>query len=236
MNPKWIVAGLVLLFGYGSLAAQPRSIVKHDLIHSTEAYKSSTQQLVRLQEEAIDKAVKRLEELRELVAEGLVARNELETAERDLTLMREKLAAVKDQVSDADRLIAEIRTQEEREKIRPKAGLVPGDSKVKLTSFKYTGSGRWAINNLPEIHSFFVSRFGRSLPTSAVGQSATHNQLGWDHRNAVDVALHPDSFEGKTLMTYLQEQGIPFLAFRSAIPGVATGPHIHIGLPSSRLM
>jgi hypothetical protein len=73
------------------------------------------------------------------------------------------------------------------------------------------------------------------LPTSAVGQSVTHNQLGYDHRNAVDVALHPDSSEGKALISYLQNQGIPFLAFRAAIPGVATGPHIHIGSPSRRL-
>jgi len=49
------------------------------------------------------------------------------------------------------------------------------------------------------------------------------------------VALHPDSPEGKGLIKYLQDQGIPFLAFRAAIPGVATGPHIHIGNPSRRL-
>jgi len=59
--------------------------------------------------------------------------------------------------------------------------------------------------------------------------------LGYDHRNAVDVALHPDSAEGKALINHLQNQGIPFLAFRAAVPGVATGPHIHIGNPSHRI-
>jgi len=58
--------------------------------------------------------------------------------------------------------------------------------------------------------------------------------LGYDHRNAVDVALHPDSAEGKALINHLQNQGIPFLAFLSAVPGVATGPHLHIGNPSHR--
>ena len=36
------------------------------------------------------------------------------------------------------------------------------------------------------------------------------------------------------LISYLQSHGIPFSAFRTAIPGVATGPHIHIGMPSHR--
>jgi len=49
------------------------------------------------------------------------------------------------------------------------------------------------------------------------------------------VALHPDSAEGRALIGFLQARGIPFLAFRGAVPGVATGPHIHIGSPSHRL-
>jgi len=60
-------------------------------------------------------------------------------------------------------------------------------------------------------------------------------RLGFDHRNSVDVAVHPDSVQGKALTEYLRGNGIPFLAFRSAIRGVATGAHIHIGNPSHRL-
>ena len=201
------------------------------LVSLTEAFKASTQELARLQEEALNKAVQKLEVLRELVADGLVARNELEGAEQNIASMREKLSATKQQIANADQLVAEIRAEEQRE-TSPPAGT---NSKLKLTSFRYTGSGSWSLNNLQEIRSFFASRFGRSLPTSAVGQSATHNQLRWDHRNSADVPLHPDSVEGKALINYLQGQGVPFLAFRSAIPGVATGPHIHIGLPSNRL-
>jgi hypothetical protein len=71
---------------------------------------------------------------------------------------------------------------------------------------------------------------------NAQAQSTTSKkERGYDHRNAVDVALHPDSAEGKALINYLQNQGIPFLAFRAAVPGVATGPHIHIGSPSHRI-
>jgi hypothetical protein len=36
-------------------------------------------------------------------------------------------------------------------------------------------------------------------------------------------------------MGYLRANGIPFTAFHFAVPGKATGPHIHIGLPSHRI-
>jgi hypothetical protein len=240
----WITAVLLLPLGYGSAAAQTKNPVddlskaRPTLTDSTEAYKASTRELVRLQQEEVDKTDKKLEELRHLVADGVVARNELAVAERDMAAMREKLAAAKQQVANADRLIAEIQASERLKESQAQAVLpkATSGSKLKLTSFRYSGSGSWSINNLQEIRSFFAGKFGRALPTSAIGQSATHNQLRWDHRNSADVSLHPDSVEGKALINYLQGQGIPFLAFRSAIPGVATGPNIHIGLPSNRLM
>lgn len=85
-----------------------------------------------------------------------------------------------------------------------------------------------------DIKGFFVSKFGRTLPVSAFGQTRLHNRFGFDHRNGVDVALHPDSLEGRMLLGKLRGFGVPFIAFRNAIPGIATGPHIHVGKPSRR--
>jgi hypothetical protein len=51
----------------------------------------------------------------------------------------------------------------------------------------------------------------------------------------MDVGLHPDSAEGRALIEFLRNESIPFLAFRGPIPGVATGPHIHIGNRSPRI-
>jgi hypothetical protein len=98
-----------------------------------------------------------------------------------------------------------------------------------------TSLAGWSLANLTKVQTFFAANFGHALPISAFGQSETHNHLGYDHRNAADVALHPDSVEGKSLINFLQSQGIPFLAFRGPVPGVATGAHIHIGQPSHRL-
>jgi hypothetical protein len=78
-------------------------------------------------------------------------------------------------------------------------------------------------------------RFGRALPIHVFGQSPLHDRWGYDHHNAMDIGLRPDSVEGEALMEYLRANGVPFTAFHFAIPGVATGPHIHVGLPSHRI-
>ena len=85
-----------------------------------------------------------------------------------------------------------------------------------------------------DMKSFFVSKFGRTLPVSAFGQTRLHSRLGFDHRNSVDVALSPDSAEGRALINKLRTMGVPYIAFRRAIPGIATGAHIHVGRPSPR--
>jgi hypothetical protein len=85
-----------------------------------------------------------------------------------------------------------------------------------------------------DIKPFFLSKFGRTLPVSAFGQTRLHSRLGFDHRNSVDVALSPDSREGRVLMNKLRAFGVPFITFRKAIPGIATGAHIHVGRPSPR--
>ena len=95
-------------------------------------------------------------------------------------------------------------------------------------------SPRWSLADATKVENFFVTKFGRPLPTTAFGQSDIHDRWGLDHRQGMDVGLHPDSPEGVALVDFLRTEKIPFLVFRHAIPGVATGPHIHIGLPSHR--
>src|SRR5258706_221440 len=96
-------------------------------------------------------------------------------------------------------------------------------------------SADWSLEQAEKIKEFFLAKFGRALPVSAIGQTAVHDHMKFDHREAMDVALSPDSKEGRALIGYLRETGIPFMAFRRKIAGVATGPHIHIGNPSPRL-
>ena len=97
------------------------------------------------------------------------------------------------------------------------------------------GNGKWKLSDAGKVDDFFVGKFKKPLPLSAFGQSDLHTRWGWDHRNGMDVGLHPDSVEGRALIEFLRNESIPFLAFRGAVPGVATGPHIHIGNRSPRI-
>jgi hypothetical protein len=102
------------------------------------------------------------------------------------------------------------------------------------TFIRFTGGPGWNIGEAWKVQRFFSDTFRKELPIAVFGQGAIHNRWRLDHRNSMDVSLHPDSAEGQALLNFLQRNGIPYLAFRSAIPGTATGPHIHIGRPSHR--
>lgn len=101
---------------------------------------------------------------------------------------------------------------------------------------RFAGLSEWSlVTGTSRLEAFFRQHFGRALPISAFGQTALHNRMGFDHRNALDVALHPDSPEGRALMAYLRTNGIPFIAAWGTVPGQTSGAHIHVGQPSPRL-
>lgn len=182
---------------------------------------------VSAQEPDVEKLTKNTELLRQLYSEGLIARIEVDKAEQELIAAKARI--------EQERVAAELKQKaEEAAKVKTfvKPTLMPLS---KTATVLRSTAGSWSIAGLSSVQQFFSKTFGKPLPTSTIGQSATHNRMGWNHTNAVDVGLHPDSSEGRALMAYLQSRGIPFLAFRGAIPGVSTGPHIHIGNPSHRL-
>jgi hypothetical protein len=190
--------------------------------------------LLRLEEDEVNKASEAVEQMRQLLAEGLVTRLDVQKSELTLAAAQAKVEATTQQLANYEGMLVEIKEATEAHTLRAQSSnRAPGLAAP--TILRYNGLAGWSPANLGSIEAFFSTKFGRALPTSVVGQGAIHNQWGFDHRKAVDVSLHPDSVEGKALINYLQSQGIPFLAFRTAIPGVATGPHIHIGNPSHRI-
>jgi hypothetical protein len=216
-------------------AASELKETRDNLVAASAETKKSSANLATLQEEQIKAATAKLEQLRQLYSEGLISRNEVEESEKSLNDLKAKLEATRQQAAAADQIIAEVRASEEQAKKDALQAKAAVKSFTRPVLMRYNGPASWSVVNLGIVQNFFQTRFGRALPTSTIGQSATHNRLGWDHRHAVDVGLHPDSVEGRALIDYLQSQGIPYLAFRAAVPGVSTGPHIHIGTPSHRL-
>ncbi len=110
----------------------------------------------------------------------------------------------------------------------------PSSGEIMRSGAPDQDSLRWTLADSRKVETFFFNKFGRPLPTSAFGQSNIHDRWGLDHRQGMDVGLHPDNQEGVALVDFLRTEKIPYLVFRHAIPGVATGPHIHIGFPSHR--
>ena len=218
------------------------------LVESAEDVKKNTRELIALREKQLAAAEQKHEQLRQLAAEGLMARVKVDESADALAEMRASVEVLRRQIDDSDRVIAEVAAMAEAEKLakieaeRAAKQRTTQSRLLRQTIYgtnaliiRHTGTSYWTAANISGVQSFFAASFGRPLPVSAHGQTATHTRLGFDHSRGVDVALHPDSAEGRALIGYLQANGITFIAFRAAVPGSATGAHIHIGPPSGRI-
>lgn len=205
---------------------------------ATREYRDSLEKLAALYEEDTKRTEARAAKMNQLCSQGLATRREIAPAEEAAALAREKLAEVEAQLKYADVQLAEalveVETEESPRKITP--GLRRSSEILQTTAYIRYGGGRtWSLSEVGTIKQFFLLRFGHPLPIDVFGQSPLHDRWHYDHRNAMDIGLNPSSAEGRALMEYLRSNGVPFTAFHFAIPGVATGPHIHVGLPSHRI-
>lgn len=242
---RFVIAVIVLLLGNRLANAQSESAQAAgqltppgaELTATTEKYKDSLETLLAMEVANVKEAAETHAKRQQLFAEGIIAKHEVEESEQSLAAAQAKLDEVRKQLVAAKQLPKKVEAAKAAVPTRPfrvpvkVAKIYRANSKM----IRYNGSTEWSLGDLAEVQAFFLHTIGRPLPISAMGQSAAHNRLGFDHRHAVDVALHPDSAEGKALINYLEGAGIPYIAFRAAIPGSATGPHIHIGKGSQRI-
>ena len=205
---------------------------KADLVSAANDYKESLQKLLAFEGDDVKLATATLEKRKALLSENIISRKEVEESEHALVAAQARVNDTKKQIGESDNLIAEASAERQLEKLGKSR---VGAYQVTAALIRYNGPAHWVLSDASKVESFFTSRFKHALPISAFGQSAVHDHLGFDHRNAMDVALSPDGNEGKALMDYLRSQGIPFIAFHYAVAGSATGAHIHVGYPSKRI-
>jgi hypothetical protein len=209
--------------------------LREEYIRLTNEYKAGLGKIVPFQEGEVKKAEAKLEESKKLFAEGLIARVHVEENERALAIAKQKLAETNRQITSADEQIAAIVVETAADEELAKNLRLAKQGLVRTAWFtRYTGAGGWNLGEAWKVQRFFYDTFNKQLPIAVFGQGAIHERWRLDHRNAMDIQLHPDGVEGRALLDFLQQNGIPYSAFRSAIPGTATGPHIHIGSPSHR--
>jgi hypothetical protein len=177
----------------------------------------------------VDRRTQALEEGRKLVDSGAASLlslspllEELDAArkERDLAESRARFTRELAQMARAEELL--------------ESKLNHAPQEVHELADRYDGDGVFNMGMFARVELDFEKHFGKPLPVSAMGETAVHRSLGFDHRGRVDVAIHPDQPEGRWLLEYLVEKHIPYFAFRQAVPGKATGAHIHIGPMSTR--
>lgn len=208
--------------------------LREQFIKATSEYKTSLAKLLAIYERNVTKAEEKLAQSQKLYAEGLISKKQLADSETAVASEKDKVNEAQRQMASADSQIADTLVEARAEAQMAKTPLRKG-SLLRTTSYiRYSGAGAWALSDAWKVQRFFLDSFKKQLPVGVFGQGAIHERWRLDHRNAMDVSLHPDGPEGQLLMNYLRANGIPFLAFRSAIPGTATGPHIHIGRPSHR--
>ncbi|MEO7145543.1 MAG: hypothetical protein ABI165_18765 [Bryobacteraceae bacterium] len=173
-----------------------------------------------------------LERSRELVAGGAEAWGDLNPLEAEL----ERRQSTVDLAAGRARLIEEIAAmaRAEADAARREAAEIPETPEGHPVMERFSGAGVLTTVEVRHLTLDFEKQFDKPLPVSARGETEVHRMMGLDHRGRIDVALNPDEPEGVWLRHYLTAHAIPYFAFRAAIEGAATAPHIHIGPGSTK--
>ena len=209
--------------------------LRDEYVRLTNEYKASLGKLLPFYENDVKRAEEKLEQSKKLLAEGLIARAQVEENEHALAIAKEKINDTNRQMANAEAQIAGVLVETEADEEIAKNLKLAKQGLIRTSSFtRFTGASGWNLGDAWKIQRFFSDTFNKQLPIAVFGQGAIHDRWHLDHHNAMDIQLHPDGVEGQALLNFLQKNGIPYSAFRSAIPGTATGPHIHIGRPSHR--
>ena len=203
-----------------------------EVLQKTKETRAGAEKLLALHEAELRRVTEEYERRRELYYQGLISRVDVIQAEERVAKTTLLIRDDKRFMAETDTALTEFTMRDELLRL---PGLALGGYSETNHLLRFNGAAGFNLAEVAKIERFFTSSFGRGLPISALGQTATHDRMRFDHHNAVDVALHPESAEGQSVLNFLRQAGIPFIAFRGAVPGAATGAHIHIGKPSPRL-
>ncbi len=190
-----------------------------------ELNEGQSESMINAARRRLDRQAGRVRKLEDLAAAGAVASNQIAEAQEELASRQETLDQAIRRSRLFEQLLAAARVETEPE-TAPAEEWKPYE--------RFDGRGLFTPGDWRRLAGEFQQEFGRPLPVSANGSTAVHRAMGYDHRGRVDLALAPDDPEGVWVRRWLTDNGVPFFAFRVAIRGSATAPHIHVGPPSLR--
>ncbi len=202
-------------------------------LYITDLLPEEADQMVVVAQRMVVRRQRSLLEMQELVSAGILARSEAETSTADFDRAQQELDWAKSRATLVQQIAENARIQKGIASLEIQAESHPDWAGKVYTH--YEGNGVFTPADLQRLELDYAGKFATKLPISAEGETALHRSLGFDHRGRVDVAVMPDQPEGEWLMHYLEARKIPYYAFRMAVPGKATGAHIHVGPGSTKL-
>ena len=202
-------------------------------LYTTDLLPEEADQMVLIAQRMVVRRQRALLEMQQLVSAGIISRLEAETSSADFDRAQQELDWAKSRATLVQELAESARVRKAIASMEVQAESHPDWAGKVYTH--YDGNGIFTPGELKQLEADYVVKFARPLPISAEGETAVHRSLGFDHRGRVDVAVLPDQPEGEWLMKYLEARKIPYFAFRMAVPGKATGAHIHVGPQSTKL-
>ncbi|MDQ6663953.1 MAG: hypothetical protein M3Z23_06130 [Acidobacteriota bacterium] len=188
-------------------------------------------EMVAVAQRRLERRRQTADEQQKLVVEGVISRAEMTTSLEDVDRANKEY----DWAVSRAKLVRELAEMAKAELIL-QHNLENSPANAPSLAERYDGNGVFTPALFQKVENAFQGKFSKSLPISAMGETAVHRALGFDHRNRVDVAIVPDQAEGVWLRHYLVANRIPYFAFRAAVAHKATGAHIHIGPQSTRMI
>ena len=206
--------------------AQDDLILRRTLYAPVESMtEQQTSEMLAAAHRRVARQQTQIDSMRGWIDSGIAARNALDPLNDELRFRQKTLDLAQARVQVLAELAAMARVEQNFESA----------TALNLVEEHFAGKGSFTPGGLKDVEAAWQKQYDHPMPISANGDTAAHRALGFDHRGKVDVAVTPDQPEGIWLRQYLEVHGIPFFAFRSAVPGKATGAHIHIGTGSVHL-
>jgi hypothetical protein len=209
--------------------AEDAAIIRQS-IYRQDLTEDQANDLVAAAGRRFERRQKAFEEAKKLVDGGIMPAQSLNGLQRDM-----EFAGREKDLADTRAKLAQDALEMAEAEEALQAQLAAHPAGVSRMGERFDGNGVFSTQMFERVEAAYATKFGRQLPVSANGETAVHRALGFDHRGRVDVALNPDQPEGIWLRDYLRQNRIPFFAFRQAVPGKATGAHIHMGPMSTHL-
>jgi hypothetical protein len=192
--------------------------------------------MVAAAQRRLERQIKKVNDAQKLVDDGIASKSSLDPLLDELKMRQINLNLAHSRAKLIGELANIAKYEQSMRDLQQAAHVDPYTDYTMSSMAHYEGNGAvLGQSDLKQLEAAFTKHFDRPLPISADGQTSTHDALGFAHRGRVDVAVNPNEPAGIWLRHYLEAKHVPYYAFLRAVPGKATGAHIHIGPGSARL-